>query len=124
MNRWGKVLLAALPLALLLTAACRFIYHTDRDYSQWMAIYGKSTTRLAAHCAERNMPGACSAARDSRLFTDALTTHHAKVMAWWWPTFVSMLIAWLTAIVSMLPLAWSLLRRIPDRKPDRSGPAW
>lgn len=105
MNRWAKILLVSVLLAILLTAAFRFLHHTDREYSQWIRIYGESATRLEARCAELKTPRACAAARDRRSLVTEFESYHGKVMAWWWPTLVAMSLTWIAAIVSLFPIA-------------------
>jgi len=50
MNRWTKLLLISLPLAIVLTAAFRFIQHTDDEYSFWVEIYAETTALVEARC--------------------------------------------------------------------------
>lgn len=107
MSRWGKLLVVLLPAALLLTAAVRFIHHTDREYAQWIALYGESAARLEARCAELKAPGICSAARNRRSFVAELQGYHATVMAWRWPTYVAMVLAWIAVTISL----FSVVRR-------------
>lgn len=114
MSRWGKLLVVLLPAALLLTAAVRFIHHTDREYAQWIALYGESAARLEARCAEIKAPGVCTAARNRRSFVAELQGYHANVMAWWWPTYVAMLLAWVAVIVSLFSVARRILLRRRD----------
>ena len=115
MSRGGKVLLVCLPLAILLTAAVRFIHHTDREYSQWIALYGERAKRLEARCAELKTPRVCTAARDRRSMVTELQGYHGSVMAWRWPTLVAMVLAWIAAILSLVPVAQRLiLRRSAD----------
>lgn len=126
MSPVGKVLLVALPLALLLTAAVRFIHHTDREYSQWIAFYGERAKRLEERCAELTTPGVCTIARNRRSFVSELQHYHQNVTAWWWPTLGAMLLAWAAAIISFIPVARSLILRrgdelkkaIPDKNKD------
>lgn len=111
MTRSGKMFLAALPVALLLSAALRFIHHTDREYSYWIAQYGESVVWLEARCAVLNTPGACGTAQDRRSFVLALETYRDRVTAWWWPTLVLTTVAWIVALVSLIPLARRFLGR-------------
>jgi hypothetical protein len=103
MNRWGKLLLAALPLALLLTAGYRFIQHTNVEYSLWIAFYGAAAARMEARCAEKRTPDICDAARKRRSFVAEFESHRTAVLAWWWPTVVMMALAW--AAVLLLAVA-------------------
>jgi hypothetical protein len=105
MNRWEKVLLVALPAALLLSAACRFIHHTDREYAYWIALHVETVAWLEARCAELATPGACGTAHDRRSFLSSLESYRARVTAWWWPTLALTVAAWgaaLAALVSMV----------------------
>lgn len=111
MTRAEKVLLVALPAALVLTAACRFIQHTDQEYSYWITQYGESLMWLEARCAELRTPGACRAAQDRLSFVAALESHRDRVTAWWWPTLALTVAAWLVAGFSSLPIVKRLLRR-------------
>jgi len=111
MRRWGKLLVVLLPAALLLTAAVRFVHHTDREYAQWIALYGKSAARLEAHCAELKTSGVCTAARNRRSFVAELQGYHVSVMAWWWLTYVAMLLAWFAVIISLFSVARAFFRR-------------
>ncbi len=111
MTRWGKVLVVSLALALLLTAAFRFIQHTDREYSQWIQTYGESAKRLEARCAEFRGPGICAAARDRRSFVVELENYRNSVMAWWWPTLVTMLLAWMAMIIPLFRVARRFFHR-------------
>jgi hypothetical protein len=122
MSRGAKLLLVALPLALLLTAAIRFIHHTDREYSLWIALYGERAKRLEARCAELKTPGVCAAARDRRSIVTELQRYHGSVMAWWWPTLVMMLMSWIAAIISLVPAARTLIHhRGEDVEPVTRG---
>lgn len=114
MSRDAKVLLLTLLLALLLTAAVRFIQHTDREYSQWIELYGKSAARLELRCTEFKTPAACTMARNRRSFIADLQRHRDNVMAWWWPTLGAMLLAWMAAIISLVPVARRILLRRRD----------
>ena len=114
MSRWGKVFLIALLPALLLTAAARFIYHTDREYSPWIALYGESAKRLEARCAEFKTPGICTAARNRKSMVAELQGYYDSVMAWWWPTLGAMLLAWIAVLVSLLSVARRILLRRSD----------
>lgn len=122
MSRWGKVLLVSLPSALLLTAALRFIHHTDREYSQWIDLFGQSAQRLEARCAELKIAGVCAAARKQQAFVGELQSYREKVVMWWWPTLVAMLLAWIAALVSLFRLARRILLR-RSTQVDKATPA-
>lgn len=111
MTAWGKILAVSLPLALLLTAAFRFIQHTDREYAQSISVYAASAARLEARCAELKTPGVCATARERGSFVAELENYHNKVMAWWWPTLVTMLLAWMAAGIPLFWLARRFFRR-------------
>ena len=104
MSRGGKALLVALPFAIFLTAAARFIHHTDREYAQWIELYGRSAARLEIRCAELKTPGVCTMARNGRSFVAELQRYRDDVMAWWWPALVTMLLAWIAAIIALVPV--------------------
>lgn len=111
MSRSGKILLVSLPLALLLTAAFRFIQHTDREYSGWIVIYGESTILLEARCAELRTPAACATARGRKALVAEFRDYRDSVIAWRWPVLTAMLLAWVTAIVSCFCIARRFARR-------------
>lgn len=110
MSRWDKVLLIALPAALLLSAASRFIHHTDIEYAYWINLYGESITWLEARCAELDTPGACDAAQDRRSFLHSLESYRERVLAWWWPALVTTGIAWSAVLVALVAIALRFLR--------------
>lgn len=114
MSRGGKLLLVALPLALSLTAAVRFIHHTDREYSQWIELYARSAARLEIRCAELKTPGVCAMTRNHKSFVAELQRYHDNVMAWWWPTLGAMLLAWMAVIIPLVPVARRILLRRRD----------
>jgi hypothetical protein len=115
MSRWEKIFLIALPAALLLSAACRFIYYTDREYSYWIALYGESVAWLEGRCAELSTPGACDTAQDRRSFLSSLESYRDSVTAWWWPALVLTALAWVMVITSLVSIAWQFLSRRPRR---------
>ena len=110
-SRWEKTVLIALPVALLLSASCRFIYHTDRDYSYWIDLYGETLTWLEARCAELETPGACRSAQERRSFLQALDDYRARVLAWWWPAIVATALAWVVVLASLTAIGYELVRR-------------
>lgn len=112
MSRWEKVLLVALPLALLLSAACRFIHHTDREYAYWIALHGETVAWLEARCAELATPGACGTAQDRRSFLSSLESYRARVTAWWWPALVLTVLAWGAVLAALA----SIVRRALSRR--------
>lgn len=111
MDRWKKVMVVALLVALLLSVACRFIYHTDREYSYWISLYGESVLWLEERCAELKTAGACVAAEERRSFLSALETYRERVAAWWWPTVVLAALAWIAVVASFVPGASRLFSR-------------
>jgi hypothetical protein len=111
MSRWDKLLLIALPAALLLSVACRFIYHTDRDYAYWIALYGETLTWLEARCAELETPGACRTAQDRRSFLGSLESYRERVVAWWWPALVATCLAWTAALSALFAIVQRLVSR-------------
>jgi hypothetical protein len=111
MSRWEKTLLIALPTALLLSAACRFIHHTDREYSYWIALYGESMAWLEERCAELSTPGVCGTAQDRRSFLISLESYRDSVKAWWWPTLVLTALAWVAVLASLVSIAWQFVSR-------------
>ena len=110
MSRWEKMLLVALPLALLLSVACRFIHHTDLEYAYWIDLYGDSVKWLEARCAELDTPGACGTAQDRRKFVASLESYRQQVLAWWWPALIATVLAWLATLVPLFAIAWRFLR--------------
>jgi hypothetical protein len=113
MTGWQKLLVIALPAALMLTAAWRFIEHTDRDYTYWIRLHGESVAWLEARCAELHTPGACGTAQERRTFLTALETYRARVTAWRGPAVVAMLIAWIGAGAAVIAIVWEWVRRRP-----------
>lgn len=110
MSRWDKVLVIALPAALIFSAACRFIHHTDNEYAYWINLYGESISWLEARCAELDTPGACDTAQTRRSFLDSLETHRERVLAWWWPALVATGLAWSAVLASLAAIALRFLR--------------
>jgi cobalamin synthase len=100
MGRWGKLLLVSLLLAIALTAAFRFIQHTDHEYAFWVSTFGETAARLEARCAALQSPDVCARAKERRSLADELRAHRDAVMAWWWPVLLAMLLAWSAAAVS------------------------
>ena len=98
MNRWVKLLLISLPLAVVLTAAFRFIQHTDNEYSFWVEIYNETAALVEARCVALRSPAAC--ARDSRV--SEFQVYRDAVMQWWWPALLAAVLAWLVAALSFL----------------------
>lgn len=111
MSRWGIVLLVALPVALLLSAACRFIHHTDREYAYWIALHGETVAWLEARCAELATPGACGTAQDRRSFLSSLESYRARVTAWWWPALVLTVLAWGAVLAALASIVRGALSR-------------
>jgi hypothetical protein len=111
MSRREKVLLVALPVALLLSAACRFIYHTDGEYSYWITLYRESVAWLEGRCTELNTPGACSTAQNRRSFLSSLESYRQSVTAWWWPTLILTAIAWVAVLAALVSIVWKSLCR-------------
>ena len=111
MTRWEKVLVIALPAALALSVACRFIDHTDREYTYWINLYGESIAWLEARCEELNTPGACGTAQDRRSFLISLQSYRDGVKAWWRPALVLTAIAWTAVLASLVVVLWQFLRR-------------
>ena len=111
MSRWEKTLLIALPVALLLSVSCRFIYHTDRDYTYWIDLYGETLTWLEARCAELETPGACRSAQERRSFLQSLKDYRARARAWWWPAIAATALAWGVVLVSLTAIGHRLVRR-------------
>ena len=52
-----------------------------------------------------------SLARNRRSFVTELQGYHANVMAWSWPTYVAMLLAWIAVIISLFSVARRILLR-------------
>ena len=118
MSRWGKLLLLSLPLALALTAALRFIQHTDQEYAFWMAAFGEIATEFEARCAASRSPDICARASDRKAFADGLKAHHDAVLAWWWPVVVPMALAWAAATIALIAV---VRRRRPRQLPADSS---
>ena len=98
MNRWTKLLLISLPLAIVLTGAFRFIQHTDDEYSFWVEMYAETAALVEARCVAIRSPAACGRAarvNEFQVYRDA-------VMAWWWPALLAAALAWLVAAVSLV----------------------
>ena len=111
MKRWKKTLILSLPVAILLTAASRFIYHTDREYSHWIAVYETSAIRLEARCAALKASGVCTTAEKRRAFVTDLESYRNRIMSWWWPALVTMLLAWMAVILALATAARAMLHR-------------
>src|SRR5688500_9422302 len=90
MHRWTKLLLISLSLAVVFTAAFRFIQHTDNEYSFWVEIYAETAALVEARCVALRSPAACareSSASEFQIYRDA-------VMLWWWPALLATVLAW------------------------------
>jgi len=111
MTRWNRALLFALPAALLLSTALRFIHHSDREYSYWIDLHREGVAWLEARCAELHTPGACGTAQERRAFLDSLEAYRARVNLWRWPVVVLAAVAWAGVIVALAVLLWRLLQR-------------
>lgn len=111
MGRSKKTFLATLLLALLFTAAFRFIQHTDREYSEWIRIHEKSAQQLDEHCAGVKTAGVCASAQQRNVFLADLRRYRGTILAWWWPTLAAMLCAWAAAVASLIALARPFLAR-------------
>ena len=98
LNRWAKLLLISLPLAVALTAAFRFIQHTDNEYSFWVEIYAETAALVEARCVALRSPAAC--ARESSV--SEFQVYRDAVMLWWWPALLAMALAWLISAVSFV----------------------
>ena len=98
MNRWAKLLLISLPLAIVLTAAFRFIQHTDDEYSFWVEIHAETTALVEARCLAIRSAAACG--RTARV--NEFQVYRDAVMAWWWPVLVAAALAWTVAAVSLV----------------------
>jgi hypothetical protein len=98
MNRWAKLLLVSLSLAVVLTAAFRFIQYTDDEYTFWVDIYTETAALVEARCVAIRSADAC--ARKSR--TSEFQIYRDAVMAWWWPALLASVLAWLAAAVSFV----------------------
>ena len=101
MNRWVKLLVISLPLAVVLTVAFRFIQHTDNEYSFWVEIYSETAALVEARCVALRSPAAC--ARDSNV--SEFQIYRDAVVQWWWPTLLAAAFAWLVTAVSFLGVA-------------------
>lgn len=111
MSRYGRTLLAALPLALLLTGTLRFIQHTDHEYSRWIEVFGASAVVLAKRCAEQKTAAICTASEKRAAQVAELNDYRDSVTAWWWPALAAMLLAWLVALVSCFGIVRERIRR-------------
>lgn len=107
MNRWVKLLLISLPLAVVLTAAFRFIQHTNDEYSFWVEIYNETAALVEARCVALRSSAAC--ARDSRV--SEFQVYRDTVMRWWWPALLAAALAWLVAAVSLFGVVRHLRHR-------------
>ena len=96
------MLLVSLPLAIALTAAFRFIQHTDHEYTFWVAAFGETAALLEARCAALKSPDICAKARERRSFADEFRTYRDAVVLWWWPALLAMALAWSLAAVSAI----------------------
>jgi cobalamin synthase len=122
MSRWRRLLLVTLPLALVLTAAFRFIQQTDAEYSFWVHAYGETATLLEARCAALASPAVCTRAKERRSLASEFRSYRDQVLAWWWPTLVSMLLAWAAASASLMAIAvQSYHRRGTGRLAGKTG---
>ena len=98
MNRWTKLLLISLPLAIALTAAFRFIQHTDNEYSFWVDMYAETAALVEARCVAIRSAAACG--REARV--NEFQVYRDTVMAWWWPALLAAAVAWLVAAASLV----------------------
>jgi hypothetical protein len=98
MNRWTKLLLISLPLAIVLTGAFRFIQHTDSEYSFWVETYAETAAMVEARCVAIRSAAACG--RESR--PSEFQVYRDAVTAWWWPALLAAALAWLVAAVSFV----------------------
>jgi hypothetical protein len=98
MNRWTKLLLISLPLAIALTGAFRFIQHTDDEYSFWVDIYAETAALVEARCVTIRSAAVCG--REAR--ASEFQVYRDAVMAWWWPALLGTALAWLVAAVSFV----------------------
>jgi hypothetical protein len=105
MDRRKKILLLCLPLALLLTAACRFIDHTDREYAHWIAVYRDIAAHLDRQCARRKLSEVCARAQERRAFLASLETYREGVVVWWWPAVGAASAAWIAITAVLIALA-------------------
>ena len=123
MSRWGRLLLVSLPLAIALTAAFRFIQHTDQEYAFWVETFGATATQLEARCAASKSPDVCARAKSRRVFSEEFRTHRDAVMAWWWPVLLAMALAWIAAAASTCGLLCKPRRRetLPVPPPGKHG---
>ena len=109
MNRWTRLLLISLPLAIVLTAAVRFIQHTDNEYSFWVDMYAETATLVEARCVAIRSAAACG--REARV--NEFQVYRDAVMAWWWPALLAAALAWLVAAVSLVAtLRYARNRRV------------
>ena len=109
MNRWTKLLLISLPLAIVLTGAFRFIQHTDNEYSFWVEIHADTAALVEARCVAVRSAAACG--REPRV--SEFQVYRDEVMAWWWPALLAAALAWLVAAVSLVAtLRYARGRRI------------
>lgn len=111
MSRGRRLLFVSLPLAIVLTAACRFIQHTDSEYGFWVQTYGETAAMLEARCAALASPAVCARAVERRSLAREFQTYHDAVMAWWWPALLATLGAWLAALGAGVALAVAAWRR-------------
>lgn len=111
MSRRAGLLLVSLLLAIVLTAAFRFVQHADHEYAFWVAIFGATATQLEARCAASKSPDVCARARERRSFADEFRIHRDAVMAWWWPALLAMTLAWLAVVLSLAAVAIDAWRR-------------
>lgn len=111
MTRWDRMVLIALPAALLLSVSLRFIHHSDREYTYWIDLHREGVAWLEARCAELHTPGACGTAQERRAFLDSLESYRARVNFWRWPVAALAAVAWAGVIVSITALLWQSLRR-------------
>ena len=100
MNRWAKLLLISLPLALALTVAFRFIQHTDNEYSFWVDMYAETAALVDARCVAIRSAAACG--REARV--NEFQVYRDSVMAWWWPALLAAALAWLVVAVSLVAI--------------------
>jgi hypothetical protein len=114
MNACAKTLIIALPFALLLSAALRFIQHTEREYAMWLDLIGPSAELLAQRCKETETAAICAAARQRQALAAEFRDYHDSVMRWWWPMLAAALAAWAATVVSIACLARRRLRRRTD----------
>lgn len=111
MNRWNKVLLVAVPLALVPTAALRYIDHTDREYSRWIETFDAGAALLDKRCADPRTPAACTAAGRHRALIAEYRDHRDSVVAWRQPVLAASLLAWAVVLVSAFRVVRGLFAR-------------